>query len=66
MSFWAWGGEGRPATRLPDEGAGLGWQEGDALVGDPPSEHQGLLSVYSADVSTCKVIAEWSTKVSQL
>lgn len=66
VSFWAWGGEGRPAARLPDEGVGLGWQEGDALVGDPPSETQGLYSVYSTDATTCKVIAEWSAKINAM
>jgi mannan endo-1,4-beta-mannosidase len=49
-NIWAWGGEGRP--RSPGEI----WQQGDALIGDPPHERQGWYSVYDSDKETLAVI----------
>jgi mannan endo-1,4-beta-mannosidase len=49
-SFWAFGGEGRP---VPGQ---VYWKEGDALLGDPPMEEQGLNAVFDSDGSTWKVI----------
>ena len=56
VSFWAWGGEGGAS---PIRGDGMGWRQGDPFVGDPPSERQGMLSVFSTDTSTIKVIEEF-------
>ena len=50
MSFWAWGGEGRPRD------APAAWERGDAFVGDPPHEAQGWYSVYAEDASTLAVL----------
>jgi len=49
-NFWAFGGLGRP-----DKGQ-VFWKAGDAWIGDPPNEEQGLNSVYNSDTSTWKVI----------
>ena len=50
LSFWAWGGEGRP--RKPK----AAWAPGDAWTGDPPNVLQGMHSIYDADNSTLEVI----------
>jgi mannan endo-1,4-beta-mannosidase len=50
-NFWAWGGTGR--TRNAD----FMWQAGDAFVGDPPQEPQGLYCVFDSDASTIAIIA---------
>jgi mannan endo-1,4-beta-mannosidase len=55
-NFWAWGGQGRP--RAPR----AIWQNGDALIGDPPHEHQGWYSVYDKDESTLEVIKKYAEK----
>ena len=60
VSFWAWGGEG---GALPIKDDGMGWREGNPIVGDPPSERQGMLSVFSTDTSTIKVIEEFSARL---
>lgn len=48
INFWAWGGEGRPSHER--------WQPGDAYVGDPAQEPQGLYSVFDSDRQTLKII----------
>lgn len=52
-NFWAWGGQGRP--RAPK----AIWKTGDALIGDPPHEHQGWYSVYDQDTSTLDLIKKF-------
>lgn len=55
VSFWAWSGEGRP--KIP----GGKWQPGDALIGDPPHEPQGMYGIYNTDVSTLSVIKQYTS-----
>jgi mannan endo-1,4-beta-mannosidase len=50
-NFWAWGGTGR--TRNAD----FMWKPGDAFVGDPPQEPQGLYCVFDSDKSTIDIIS---------
>jgi mannan endo-1,4-beta-mannosidase len=57
VNFWAWAGEGRPAT---PEGI---WKKGDNFIGDPPHETQGWYSVYDTDSSTIKVIRAHAVKI---
>ena len=69
ISFWGWAGEGRPAPARAESAApaGLpGWREGDAFTGDPPSERQGLFSVYSSDASTCSLIKHFAHRISAI
>jgi mannan endo-1,4-beta-mannosidase len=56
-NFWAWGGEGRATA--PKDSAG-------SYLGDPPSEPQGLNSVFDTDTSTLAVIAAANKKLSTL
>jgi mannan endo-1,4-beta-mannosidase len=49
-NFWAFGGSARPK-----EGQ-VFWKEGDALMGDPPMEEQGLNTVFDSDKSTWQLI----------
>jgi len=60
ISFWAYGGEGRP--REP----GGTWQPGDTLTGDPPHEPQGWYSVYNTDASTLAMIKKYSAMLEQV
>lgn len=48
INFWAWGGEGVPRHER--------WQPGDAYVGDPAQEPQGLYSVFGTDRQTLDII----------
>ena len=57
VSFWAWAGEGRPRT------PGGFWQLGDALLGDPPHEHQGWYSVYDDDRQMSELIARTAARI---
>jgi mannan endo-1,4-beta-mannosidase len=50
-NFWAWGGSGRTHN------ADSMWKPGDAFVGDPPQEAQGLYCVFDSDKSTIAIIA---------
>lgn len=50
-NIWAWAGVGRPDGNAPRLTAA-------SLVGDPPSEPQGLNSVYETDQTTLAVLAE--------
>ncbi|MFL6547730.1 MAG: cellulase family glycosylhydrolase [Povalibacter sp.] len=59
-NFWAWGGAGRAAN------ADWMWKPGDAFVGDPPQEAQGLYCVFDSDASTIAVIKEHATSINLL
>jgi len=50
-NFWAWGGAGRTHN------ADSMWKPGDAFVGDPPQEAQGLYCVFDTDKSTIDIIS---------
>ena len=60
VNFWAWGGEGRPASLAS------WWKEGDDLTGDPPHEPQGWYSVNDTDSTTHVVIKEYAGKMKGL
>ena len=53
FNFWAFGGTARP---VPGQ---VFWQPGDAYLGDPGGEEQGLNSVFDADKSTWAVIGKY-------
>ena len=55
-NFWAFGGTGRPNLKHEL------WQTGDAYLGDPPQEEQGLNSVFDTD-ATVKLIQDYAVKV---
>jgi mannan endo-1,4-beta-mannosidase len=55
-NFWAWGGTGR-ATK--DH---VFWQEGDAYLGDPAQEEQGLYSVFDTD-TTVELIKQYNKQL---
>ncbi|MFT3742988.1 MAG: cellulase family glycosylhydrolase [Pyrinomonadaceae bacterium] len=57
-NFWAFGGTARPI-----EGQ-VFWKKGDALMGDPPMEEQGLNSVFDTDHTTWKVIRSTAKAIS--
>jgi len=42
------------------------WKAGDAFVGDPPQEAQGLYCVFDSDASTIAIIREYAQKVATL
>jgi mannan endo-1,4-beta-mannosidase len=44
-NFWSWGGMARP---VPGQ---IYWKRGDAYLGDPPVEEQGLNSVFDTDTT---------------
>ena len=52
-NFWAFGGTARP---VPGQ---VFWKAGDAYMGDPGGEEQGLNSVFDADKSTWAVIGKY-------
>jgi mannan endo-1,4-beta-mannosidase len=56
VSFWSFGGEVRPVANQ------VFWKEGDALMGDPPMEEQGLNSVFEGDSSTWTLIDSFIKK----
>ncbi|MCU0429460.1 MAG: cellulase family glycosylhydrolase [Cytophagaceae bacterium] len=56
VNFWAYGGEGRPASLASY------WKKGDDFTGDPPHEPQGWYSVNNNDTSTIKVISTYAAK----
>jgi mannan endo-1,4-beta-mannosidase len=60
VNFWAWGGEGRPASLAS------WWKKGDDLTGDPPHEPQGWYSVNNSDSTTHAVIKEYCAKMAGL
>jgi mannan endo-1,4-beta-mannosidase len=53
-NFWAFAGTARPVKGQTF------WKEGDAYMGDPPMEEQGLNSVFDGDKSTWKIIKAYS------
>ncbi len=59
-NFWTWGGYGRAQHE------DFIWRAGDSVTGDPPQEHQGLNSVFDADVSTLEVISNHSKVMNRL
>jgi mannan endo-1,4-beta-mannosidase len=59
-NFWAWNGAGR--TRNAD----FYWKPGDAFVGDPPQEPQGLYGVFDSDRSTIAIISVHAGQLSRL
>ncbi len=52
-NFWAFGGQARP---VPGQ---VFWKAGDAYLGDPGGEEQGLNSVFDSDKSTWAVIGKY-------
>lgn len=59
-NFWAWGGAGR-TTR-----SDFMWQPGDAFVGDPPQEAQGLYCVFDTDASTLAIVRDHAAQMQAL
>jgi mannan endo-1,4-beta-mannosidase len=55
-NFWAWGGFARATP------GHTFWQKGDAYMGDPGQEEQGLNSVFDTD-STIKLIKDFSKQI---
>ncbi|MGC4102821.1 glycoside hydrolase 5 family protein [Ferruginibacter sp.] len=55
VNFWAFGGLGKPAKNATPF-----WKEGDDLLGDPPMEEQGLNAVFATDISTWKMIGDYT------
>ena len=53
-NFWAFGGTARP---IPGQ---TFWKSGDAYMGDPGGEEQGLNSVFDSDNSTWAVIEKYA------
>lgn len=51
-NFWAWGGMVHPQHEW--------WQRGDAFVGDPAQEPQGLFSVFATDTTTLEIIKKYT------
>ncbi|RFZ89982.1 beta-mannosidase [Mucilaginibacter conchicola] len=58
-NFWAWGGTGR-ATK-----GHVFWQDGDAYLGDPAQEEQGLYSVFDND-TIVPAIKQYNQQLQQL
>lgn len=56
-NFWAFGGAARP---VPGQ---VFWKPGDAYLGDPGGEEQGLNSVFDADQSTWAVIDQYTKTI---
>ena len=44
-NIWSWSGFARPIAGQ------IYWKRGDAYLGDPPCEEQGLNSVYNTDLT---------------
>jgi mannan endo-1,4-beta-mannosidase len=57
-NYWAFGGTARPI-----KGQTL-WKPGDAYMGDPPMEEQGLNSVFTTDRSTWAIVRVASKRIS--
>ncbi|CAN5771925.1 beta-galactosidase [soil metagenome] len=56
-NFWGFSGSGR---RAPDD---YWWSKGDEYMTDPPSEEQGINSVFDTDASTWKAITSFTEKI---
>jgi mannan endo-1,4-beta-mannosidase len=69
-NIWAWGGEGRPrrprAATEPVLLAEHCWRAGDPMLGDPAHEAAGWYSVYDDDLSTHRVLANFSGALAAL
>jgi mannan endo-1,4-beta-mannosidase len=52
-NFWAFGGQARP---VPGQ---TFWKAGDAYLGDPGGEEQGLNSVFDLDATTWAIVDEY-------
>ncbi|MEO8111398.1 MAG: cellulase family glycosylhydrolase [Ginsengibacter sp.] len=59
VNFWAYGGEAKPIKGQ------IMWKEGDAYMGDPPMEEQGLNTVFNSDKSTWRLIDSFSGKANK-
>jgi mannan endo-1,4-beta-mannosidase len=57
-NIWSWGGSARA---IPGQ---VYWKRGDALLGDPPCEEQGLNSVYDTD-STVGLIKKFNQGIAK-
>ena len=57
-NFWAWGGFGRATS------GHVYWQRGDAYLGDPAQEEQGLNSVFDVD-TTIPLIVEYTSQINR-
>jgi mannan endo-1,4-beta-mannosidase len=60
-NFWAFSGTGRPNPLRSDHM----WKSGDAYLGDPPQEAQGLNSVFSDD-PTLQIVKNFNAQISGL
>jgi mannan endo-1,4-beta-mannosidase len=56
-NFWAFSGSGRATN------GHVFWAPGDALLGDPPQEEQGLNSVFDTDNSTWQLIRKTAAAI---
>jgi mannan endo-1,4-beta-mannosidase len=61
VNFWAFSGTGRPNPARTDHM----WKSGDAYLGDPPQEAQGLNSVFNDD-PTMLIIKKYSDQISAI
>lgn len=59
-NFWAWGG------LSAESNADYMWKPGDAFMGDPPQEPQGLYSVFDTDASTLAIIRAHAAAISRV
>lgn len=57
-NFWAWGGFGRPTP------GHIYWQRGDAYLGDPAQEEQGLNAVFDED-ATVPLIFRYTSQINE-
>jgi mannan endo-1,4-beta-mannosidase len=60
FNFWAWNGSAR--TTNPD----FWWRPGDAFMGDPPQEQQGMYGVFDSDISTIQIIKKFGDQLHAL
>ncbi len=59
-NFWAWGG------LSTESNADYMWKPGDAFMGDPPQEPQGLYSVFDTDAPTLAIIRAHAAAMSRI
>lgn len=59
-NFWGWSGSGRPSSDR------YRWRSGDAFLGDPPMEEQGLNGVYDSDSTTIRLLKEHAANMKSL
>jgi len=58
-NIWSYAGEGRATD------GHIYWEKGDAYLGDPPVEEQGLNSVFNTD-TTVKLITDYNNKIRKI